>query len=217
MAEGLDLCATEPLASLKPHHRATKPASPDGAAPIDSQIGPIAKTDLPHLADSNAAGRRASHRGRRKSHPAPRKPRGYVIYRGPSLLNGEPIVCVLILRSENGKTGDMAQAYVLADHGERPTQALRSGRDASVCGKCKHRPAKAGTCYVVVRQGPTRVWDALMRGRYPDVCGALHVAAEAIAGRMVRITAYGDPAAVPLSVWRAVTARASDWTAFTHQ
>jgi hypothetical protein len=33
----------------------------------------------------------------------------------------------------------------------------------------------------------------------------------------VRIGTYGDPAAVPIAVWRAYTARAAHWTGYTHQ
>lgn len=142
-------------------------------------------------------------------------PTGYVIYRGPSLLNGEPIAVVLIARSHNEKTGDMAQAYILVDNGERPTQALRSGADAAVCGSCNHRPLNGGSCYVVVRQGPTIVWRQMGRGAYPAI--SPREAADVVAGRMVRLGAYGDPAAVPVEVWRELTAKASGWVGYTHQ
>ena len=197
-------CTNEHVTPLK-HAQS---ASPESAGAIGVGTATAAPT---------GPSRRASHRRCRKSHPAPRKPRGYVIYRGPSLLTGEPIVCVLALHSENVKTGNMAQAFILPDHGERLAKALRSGRDASVCGACKHRPVHAGTCYVVGWRGPTQVWDALMHSRYPDVRSALHVATDAITGRIVRISAYGDPTAVPLSVWQAITARASGWVGYTHQ
>lgn len=142
-------------------------------------------------------------------------PRGYVIYRGPSLLNDEPIVVVAILNSNNEKTGDCVQTYILPDGGERPTAALRSGGDASVCGDCKHRPLNAGSCYVVVRQGATRVWQSLQDGQYPEL------SADAVqlkfAWRFVRLGTYGDPAAVPIEVWRSLLKSADGWVGYTHQ
>ena len=37
------------------------------------------------------------------------------------------------------------------------------------------------------------------------------------AGMFVRVGAYGDPAAVPIDVWRAMLADARGWTAYTHR
>lgn len=144
-------------------------------------------------------------------------PTGYLVYRGPSLLNGAPIVAVVITKSDNTKTGNIAQSYILADGGERPTEALRSGGDAAVCGDCKHRPAHAATCYVVVRQGATRVWQTLRDGLYPDFTRDVDVIGQVLYGRMLRIGAYGDPAAVPVQVWRDLTHALKSWIGYTHQ
>src|SRR4051812_44690746 len=91
--------------------------------------------------------------------PRPRKPQGVVLYRGPSELDGTPVVAVataIARRSKNPKTGGMIQTYILADNGEDPIQAARSGGDAAVCGDCPHRPVngKLGSCYVNLIQGP---------------------------------------------------------------
>jgi hypothetical protein len=142
---------------------------------------------------------------------------GYIVYRGPSLLNGMPIVVVALAVSNNTKTGNIAQTYILPDHGERPTEALQSGADASVCGDCKHRPVNAGTCYVVVRQGTTRVWRSLQEHQYPDLCDYLDIAADILTGQMIRLGTYGDPAAVPVGIWREITSRADAWIGYTHQ
>src|SRR5262245_54038294 len=51
------------------------------------------------------------------------RPNGVVLYRGPSLLNGKPIVCVavgLTRRSKNQKTGGAIQTYILGDDGLDP-------------------------------------------------------------------------------------------------
>lgn len=146
-----------------------------------------------------------------------RLPNGFIIYRGPSLINGAPIVAVVIAHSTNEKTGDVAQVYILADDGERPVEASQNGSDASICGDCKHRPTLAGTCYVVVRRGPTRVWMSLQDGRYPDLSHCVDLASDLLAGRRARLGAYGDPAAVPVAVWAELTAQLAGWVGYTHQ
>lgn len=144
-------------------------------------------------------------------------PRGYIIYRGPSLLNGQPIVCVALTVSDNRKTGAMGQTYILADNGERPTDAMRTGADVAICGDCKHRFVNGRTCYVVVRQGATAVWEALRRGNYPDRTQDPEFASYALLNGMARLGTYGDPAAVPVGVWRALTSKLSSWVGYTHQ
>lgn len=140
------------------------------------------------------------------------KPTGYIIYRGPSLLDGAPIVVVAVVGSGNRKTGNMVLTYILRED-IRPTDAVRSGEDASICGDCKHRPSKGGACYVVVAQGPTVVFKGVQRGIYPVAVDISDVGE----GRMVRLGTYGDPAAVPSYVWRALLAQAIGHTGYTHQ
>lgn len=144
-------------------------------------------------------------------------PRGYIIYRGPSLLTGAPIVAIALTISKNSKTGDAAQTYILSDGLERPTEAMRSGADEAICGDCKHRFVNARTCYVVVRQGATAVWAGLQRGIYPDRSDDPLFVSYALTGRVVRLGSYGDPAAVPTSVWRALTTKLAGWVGYTHQ
>lgn len=129
------------------------------------------------------------------------------IYRGPSQLDGSPIRAVvtgLHRPSQNRKTGAMLQTWILADTRD-PVAAIRDGTDAAVCGDCPHRGAG---CYVNTSQAPLSVW----RSNPPD---ALDLPALG-AGRMVRLSAYGDPAAVPPAIWRALLERASGWTGYTH-
>jgi hypothetical protein len=146
---------------------------------------------------------------------AQRTPTGYILYRGPSLLDGQPIVVVALTASTNRKTGNMVQTYILRD-GVDPVSAARSGQDASVCGDCKHRPANGGACYVTLIHGPSSVYRALQRGAYPAV-GSIEQVAQLGAGRMVRLGTYGDPAAVPVGIWEALTRDASGRTGYTHQ
>lgn len=161
-----------------------------------------------------------------------RNPTGFILYRGPSLIDGSPIVVVatgFARRSANAKTGDMVQTYILAD-GVNPVEAARTGQDVSVCGDCKHRPANGGSCYVTLIHGPSAVHRSLQRGAYPyardaqvDPQDYSHDSTADVLiqdlgeGRMVRLGTYGDPAAVPAMVWELLTERAAGRTGYTHQ
>ncbi len=151
-----------------------------------------------------------------------KKPSGYIIYRGASMLNGAPIVVVAIVSSSNVKTGNMVQTYILADNSKSPVQSARDLDDAAICGDCPHRRGMGGSCYVNLGQGARSVMDGVERGIYPahpPVGGssAMEEAAWAARGRMVRLGTYGDPAAVPASIWRGVLHFAKGSTGYTHQ
>lgn len=141
-----------------------------------------------------------------------------ILYEGPSLLDGSPIVVVatgLDGKSDNRKTGGMIQTWILrAD--VAPTEAVKDGRDEAICGRCPHRGDDAGggrSCYVNVGQAPLAVYRKFARGGYPRGDDAAGWAS----GRNVRVGSYGDPAAVPYGTWEAVTARCAAWTGYTHQ
>lgn len=140
-----------------------------------------------------------------------------VLYEGPSLLDGAPIVAVLtglVHGSRNAKTGTMLQTWILrAD--QSPSAAVDSGADASICGDCRHRgDGRFGrSCYVTWWQGPAQVYKALAKA--PRV--SLTKASALVAGQQVRLGAYGDPAAVPTAIWDAVVFLAAGWTGYTHQ
>lgn len=148
-----------------------------------------------------------------------------IIYSGPSLIDGKPIVAIAIAKSGNTKTGNMVQTYIIrADMS--PLDASKNGADYSICGACPHRgnptndenrkQATGRSCYVNLGQGPTVVFKAFSRGVYPTTTG--HKAIAAIGkGRMVRLGTYGDPAAVPAYIWESLLFEASGHTAYTHQ
>lgn len=147
--------------------------------------------------------------------PKFKKPSGYIIYRGASLLDGKPIVVVAITKeSKNGKTGNMVQTYILADNGKSPVESAKSLEDVSVCGDCKHRRGMGGSCYVNLGQGARSVMDGVLRGIYPHDLAA---AQREIIGRKVRLGTYGDPAAAPEWMWFALLAFAAGHTGYTHQ
>ena len=87
----------------------------------------------------------------------PKKPAGYIIYRGASMLDDAPIVVVALTNSSNVKTGNMVQTYILVDNGRSPVDNARDLLDASICGDCKHRRGTGGACYVNLGQGARAV------------------------------------------------------------
>lgn len=153
------------------------------------------------------------------------KPSGYILYEGPSLIDGAPIVCIATVRSKNQKTGNMVQTWIMRSD-MKPTDANRLGADRSVCGDCPLRgipqPGKASglarerKCYVTLVQAPLVIWKAYKRGIYPVARG--HAAMADIGrDRMVRIGAYGDGAAIPSYINESLLSASAGHTAYSHQ
>lgn len=139
--------------------------------------------------------------------------KGYILYEGASALDGAPIVAIATMSTSNVKTGDMVQTWIMrADIA--PHLALKTGDDASVCGDCVHRPANQGSCYVTVFQAPLQVWKAYKAGRYSADMTEFEAR---LAGRKLRIGAYGDGAAAPAELWERLVSIASGHTGYTHQ
>jgi hypothetical protein len=148
-----------------------------------------------------------------------------IIYRGPSMIDGQPIVAIAtgFDGARNEKTGaGLVQVYIIrADI--NPVEASRTGADVSICGNCPLRGTYrdglrvegSRRCYVNLGQGVTIVWKAFERGVYPEASPADLPAI--FAGRFVRMGAYGDPAALPADIWHAILSRAAGRTGYTHQ
>ncbi len=158
------------------------------------------------------------------------KPQGYIVYKGPSRIDGKPIVAILTgfnKKSSNAKTGGMLQLYILVDNGKSPAENVRTGDDYRICGSCKHRgtDGRERSCYVVLIQGPRSTYQAYMNGSYENAWRTLGGGSgaptmnclERLRGRKVRLGAYGDPAALPVSVIDALTRACDGHTGYTHQ
>ena len=150
--------------------------------------------------------------------------RNFVFYCGPSQLDGSPIVGIATMDSGNRKTGSMIQTWIIRDN-VHPVVASRTGSDSAICGNCPHRGqhdangnrvAGTRTCYVMLTPVAS-IYRKLRAGRYDDLSGSLDVAADRIAGSMLRLGSYGDPAAIPHDVWIALLARVAGHTGYTHQ
>jgi hypothetical protein len=142
--------------------------------------------------------------------PNDRAPKGYVIHESPD----SPVIAVAILNSDNRKTGNMIQVYIL-DRSQHPVEAVQNGTDDTICGDC---PLRAGNgCYVAVWQGPASVWKQYRAGKYPlfDRSNTEHV--NTFRGRSIRWGAYGDPVYIPYNVIAYFNSLVENWTGYTHQ
>ena len=145
-----------------------------------------------------------------------------IIYKGPSLLDGKPIVVIGTYSKRNSKTGAVLQTYILCDDGLDPLEASKMGEDYSICGDCvmrgtpttdpQRKQAVGRRCYVNLGQGVLIVYRSYIKGIYqpvpPRMLGY---------NRFVRVGTYGDPGAAPEVVWTELLSEASDWTAYSHQ
>ena len=144
---------------------------------------------------------------------------GSVLYEGPSLIDGEPIVVIMTYGSNNEKTGDIHQTWILLQD-VSPVDGVKTGQDESICGDCVHRPTLAedegeARCYVNVGQAPQAVWKKYKRGGYPTI--SLDEACAIVDGDMVRFGAYGDPGAVESTLWERLADACADHTGYTHR
>ena len=147
-----------------------------------------------------------------------------VVWEGNSPINGAPIVAVITnlkLASENRKTGDMAQMYIMP-RDTRPVEAVNNGDDAAVCGSCPLRPVAAkiaklqgniiDACYVN-KGWIGKLWDSIpnLPRIHPEIIGDYLEST----GLEFREGTWGDPAAVPMWVRRELNRGRG--TSYTHQ
>lgn len=151
----------------------------------------------------------------KKLEPLVSEIRGFIVYDGPSELNGQRIVAIATIKSANPKTGQQVQISMI--HPDMPPGVARkTGCDDRVCSDCPQRPAAGGGCYVTP-MALSSIWRSFIAGKYPHLpagCGAL---ANIFARRVLRLGMYGDPAHVPLRIWQEMLSKAQGWTCFTHQ
>ncbi len=151
---------------------------------------------------------------------------GFIVYEGPSVLDGSPIVGLLV-PSTNDKTEGGWQLWIMRSD-VHPMDAIRSGEDYSVCGNCPLRRTLVEAsldnllkedeysrgCYVI--PPPIgKIFKGYHEGRYTRDLAKLDSLAN---GEFLRFGAYGDPAAVPFEVLLGL--RRYNWrktAGYTHQ
>lgn len=140
--------------------------------------------------------------------------RGVILYEGISQLTHEPIVVVATINSNNVKTGNMVQTWIIRSD-LSPVEASKQHKDDAICGNCPHRQSTGGACYVNIGQAPSAVYKAYKKGSYKSFDESVHK--ELFFGRMIRLGSYGDPAAVPVEVWNNILKYCIGHTGYTHQ
>jgi hypothetical protein len=136
--------------------------------------------------------------------------RGFIIHEG--VKNGHDFVVIATLKTNNRKTGDMIQIWILLTD-VSPVDGVKTGVDAlSVCTGCVF--ANGNGCYVNVGQAPLSIWKGFKRGLYET----LPLAAYPIVftGRKVRFGAYGNPSLIPLAKVKLITSLSDGWTGYFH-
>mgnify|MGYP001763928842 CR=1 FL=1 len=141
-------------------------------------------------------------------------------YECNSRFNGTPLVVLFTgfaKRTANQKTGDQIQTWIL-DPRDTPLNISRQNKDKSNCGDCPQRHSKGGGCYVVLMHGPAQVYKGYKNGSYTklDLTNPVHI--RHFKNRIIRLGAYGDPCAIPLSFWNDLLEKTgiTKWTGFTH-
>lgn len=137
----------------------------------------------------------------------------YNLYQGPSLLTGEPIVGVVSgvdRPSRNRKTGPMIQTWYMRSD-IPPIDALQSGADEAICGKCPLRGinGRQRACYVTVAHAPRMIYNTIPQ--LLDIRNGL------FRNRAVRLGSYGDPASIPIEAHRRILKEAILVTGYSHQ
>jgi hypothetical protein len=146
------------------------------------------------------------------------RPKGYIIDRFSSPIDGNDCVAILTLSSANTKTGNMAQVWILRED-INPVQAIADGSDYSICGNCPHRkdPVTGNrSCYVNVGQAPLAVWKAYKAGKYAEDFTYAE-GKKILKTKKIRWGAYGDPAIINPQIFHAINGLAAGHTGYTHQ
>lgn len=141
------------------------------------------------------------------------KPNGYIIHETDQIV---AIATGFSRNSNNPKTGAMIQTWILVKD-VHPTQALLTGQDKLICGKCPlmGQNGKARACYVRM-DAPAAVWKKYQRNGYTKLSSAEEISS-AFIGRAVRLGSYGDPTLIPLTTIRTIASVATRFTGYTHQ
>lgn len=128
----------------------------------------------------------------------------HLVWKGKSPINGEPIVGLLTVGSENVKTGDVDTLWILHEK-QSPTEAVKSGADRAACGDCPHRHHTGGGCYVIPFQAPARAWKSATKS------------APGKTSTVLRFGGYGDQGMIPAPELRRIKGKRLASVGYTHQ
>lgn len=111
--------------------------------------------------------------------------------------------------STNRKTGPMAQTWIMP-LASSPTEAVKTGKDALVCGDCPLRGDGAGgerLCYLNLGKGPNGIYRSVVDKDVEDLPN--HPFG-------VRLGAWGDPVYLPRTLLKKVV-KGKSHVGYTHQ
>jgi len=149
---------------------------------------------------------------------------GYIIFQGK---NYACIATGMSTPSQNDKTGPMVQITMIYTE-EKPTDAIKSGKDATVCFNCKHR---GSSCYVNAGQSVNGIYNTYKQGKYSDIrkyqegvdypndidSYVNYGMWQFFNGKHVRFGAYGEPVRIPFQIVEKIVENCSGHTGYTHQ
>lgn len=116
-----------------------------------------------------------------------------------SRFTGKRIRIALTFKSGNRKTRNVVALWILCC--EDPRDAARLGHTRSICNRCPWQFCNGGGCYVHVWEAPLSIWRARHHAR-PWNWEQIRMAMARRKVKVLRLGAYGDPAAVPVKVLR---------------
>lgn len=150
----------------------------------------------------------------------------FIIYDGPSLLDGGPIVAILTLNSNNKKLvkekSKLAQIWFLRKDVD-PLTASRLGLDSSICGNCPFMGtpnfekdsgvADKRGCYVLLYMRPLSLFKAIPV--LPTI--SIQEASQFVKGLVLRIGAYGDSGCIDSALLDPLVKVSKKHLGYTHQ
>ena len=129
-----------------------------------------------------------------------------------SAYDGQNIFVTFTKKSVNAKTGDMPQVNILVDR-EKPTDAIQTGADYSICGDCplrpinhKDTPIADKPCYINCGFAPNAIYKT--KDKLEKTDDKVYP--------IIRHGSYGDPFAAGKKVNAKITAKAKKVLAYTH-
>ena len=141
----------------------------------------------------------------------------FPIWRGPSEIDGAPMVCAIsnmTTNCDNDKiaedgSDEMVQVWYLRE--DIPPQDVFKQKIGSACGDCQHMNDQS--CYVTWFRSPLSVWKAVKEKEILPV----NVVQELCRDLVVRLGAGGDPASVPAWVSAMPLELSKGHLGYTHQ
>ena len=95
-----------------------------------------------------------------------------------------------------------------------PHEGFKNGENRSICGNCPHAGWNNGSCYIRWFQSPLAVWKCYRRNRYKKFSND---DLKYLEGSALILGSAGDPAMIPISVFKPLLDRCKTHTGYTHQ